>query len=121
MDAIQKIETLEELEDLLAASQSGPVWILKHSLICPLSRMAWDAFGAFASAEGDNQDARFAFIPIQRARPVSAALAERTGVRHESPQVLLLFRGETLWHGSHLDIDEKQLAVAARQLETLTA
>ena len=43
-------------------------------------------------------------IEIQRARPVSIALAERTGVRHESPQALLLRDARVVWHASHYQI-----------------
>ena len=40
-------------------------------------------------------------IVVQHARPVSNAVVERFGVRHESPQALLLRDGRVVWHASH--------------------
>jgi len=37
----------------------------------------------------------------------------RTGVRHESPQVLLIRDGLAVWHGSHWEITEQALDQAA--------
>jgi bacillithiol system protein YtxJ len=50
-------------------------------------------------------EAIYALIEIQRARPVSNALAERTGVPHESPQAILLRNAQVAWHASHYDIN----------------
>jgi bacillithiol system protein YtxJ len=102
MSDIQKIETLAALEELLERSREQPVWIFKHSLTCPISGMAWNEFRRFALQE---TKAVCALIEIQRARPVSSALAERTGVRHESPQAILLRDARVAWHASHYDIN----------------
>ena len=45
-----------------------------------------------------------AIIEIQRARDVSGAVAERTGVRHQSPQALLIRDGKVVWYASHYSI-----------------
>jgi bacillithiol system protein YtxJ len=37
-------------------------------------------------------------------RTLARALAERTGVRHQSPQLLYLERGVVRWHLSHGEI-----------------
>ncbi len=102
MADIQKIETLTALEDLLERSRERPVWIFKHSLTCPISGMAWDEFQRFAALQ--EGEAICALIEIQRARPVSNAFAERTGVRHESPQAILLREARVAWYASHNDI-----------------
>ena len=51
-------------------------------------------------------------IEIQNAREVSNAVAEKTGVRHESPQALLLRDGEVVWNASHGAITVESLAGA---------
>ena len=38
---------------------------------------------------------------VREDRPLSLAIAERTGVAHESPQVILLSGGRPCWHASH--------------------
>ena len=40
-------------------------------------------------------------VVVQRARDVSNAIAARLGLRHESPQVILLSGNEVLFHASH--------------------
>lgn len=45
-------------------------------------------------------------------RPVSLALAERVGVKHESPQALLIKDGRALWHDSHRAITTEALVSA---------
>ena len=102
MADICKIETLEALDDLLARSREQPVWVFKHSLTCYISGAAWDQFRRFALQE---REAVCALIEIQRARPVSNAFAERTGVRHESPQAILLRDARVAWYASHYDIN----------------
>ena len=37
-------------------------------------------------------------------RPLSLAIAERTGVAHQSPQVICLAGGKAVRHASHYDI-----------------
>jgi bacillithiol system protein YtxJ len=43
-------------------------------------------------------------IVVQEARSVSEAVAKKTGVRHESPQVLLIRDGQCVWNTSHRQI-----------------
>jgi len=38
---------------------------------------------------------------VRRAHALSRAVAERTGVRHESPQVIVPRRGRAGWSASH--------------------
>lgn len=110
MATIRKLTDPAELEPLLAAP--GRVWLFKHSLTCGTSARAWRQFQSFAAARADGDGGEFAMVEIQRAREVSRAIAERTGVRHESPQALLVRGGEVVWHDSHWRIDEAALAAA---------
>ena len=111
-DAPRKIETIGMLNDLLAISASRPVWILKHSLICPLSSEGLREFERFA---GDSpEETVFGVIEVQNARGASDELARRVGIRHETPQALLIVDGEVEWHGSHWTISAATLQEAAR-------
>jgi bacillithiol system protein YtxJ len=104
MANIETIETLPALEALIERSRERPVWVFKHSLTCPISGTAWSEFRRFAERPGEAAEVVYALIEIQRARPVSNALAERTGVRHQSPQALLLRDARVIWHASHYEI-----------------
>ena len=44
------------------------------------------------------------FVDVKKSRPVSNTLAEKTGVRHESPQVLIIKNEEVVWQESHYAI-----------------
>lgn len=111
MSAIHKLTDLDELERALEGSHARPVWFFKHSLICPISTHAWNQYREFVDGAGQPA-VDFALIEIQNARPVSAALAEKTGVRHESPQAILVAGGRPVWHGSHSGITARSLAEA---------
>jgi bacillithiol system protein YtxJ len=106
---IERIETLAALEALIEQSKERPVWILKHSLTCSISGSAWGEFQRFAARPSQPAEAVYAVIEIQNARPVSNALAELSGVRHQSPQALLLCDGRVTWHASHYDIHQTAL------------
>jgi len=49
-------------------------------------------------------------VLVREDRPLSLAVAERTGVEHQSPQVICLREGRACWHASHT-------AITARALE----
>lgn len=100
MAEIEHISEVDELDDLVARSRERPVWIFKHSLTCGISARARRRFEEYAGGRPEGE-AVHALLEIQNARPLSAAVAEATGVRHQSPQVILLRGGEAAWHTSH--------------------
>ncbi|MDH3743687.1 MAG: bacillithiol system redox-active protein YtxJ [Acidobacteriota bacterium] len=115
MPEIRRISTLEELDEVLERSHERPVWILKHSLACPVSSEALREYRGFAEAES-RESVEFALIEIQNARSVSQALAQRLGVRHESPQAILVGSERPLWHASHWQISSAALASSSAEV-----
>ena len=107
------LSTAQQLDAVVAASHERPVFVLKHSLICPVSHAADREYARFV--ENADEGAEYHRIEIQNARPVSNAVAERTGVRHESPQALLFVDGEVVWHASHGSITQASLERALRE------
>ena len=83
--------------------------ILKHSPICPISGGARIEVENFVA---DHPDVPTGLIDVIEDRPLSQAVAARTGVQHESPQALLLKDGEVAWHESHWRITAPRLAEA---------
>jgi bacillithiol system protein YtxJ len=102
MATIRKIESIDELAEVLDQSKDMPVWIFKHSLTCPVSFQAWAEFRRFVESRPEGV---YALIEIQKARPISNAVAERTGLRHQSPQAILLRNAAVAWHASHYSIE----------------
>ena len=78
-----------------------PAWIFKHSTACPVSARAYQAFGRYVD---EHEDDPAGVIVVQEHRDLSNEVAEQTGVRHQTPQVLLVRGGQVLWHSSHMRI-----------------
>lgn len=91
-----EIHTTEELDSIIEKSNEQSVILFKHSTTCPISQGVY--------REVSNADADINLIVIQNARSVSTAIAEKTGIRHESPQAIVLKNGEVVYHASHYDI-----------------
>jgi bacillithiol system protein YtxJ len=110
----RQLMSLADVDAVLERSGGRPVLIFKHSTTCPISAGAyreWQAFLAGPSAVRVDH----AWVRVREERPVSLAIAERTGVAHESPQALLVKGGKVLWHASHHAITRRALeAVVAR-------
>jgi bacillithiol system protein YtxJ len=86
----------QELEQLITRSHDAPVLLFKHSSTCPISATAYKEMTKLARD--------IALVIVQSARDVSRAIEARTGVRHESPQALVLRRGEAVWSASHWNV-----------------
>ena len=98
------IESSQELESVFDESAERPVLIFKHSTRCPLSSMIKRRF----EAEFDfNTSAPAYLLNIIENRGISNAVEAETGVRHESPQLLLLKKRVSYWDASHGAIDAK--------------
>ncbi len=98
------------LDELFARSQDAPVLLFKHSTTCPISAHAYREMQRL-----DVGPARHIhLVVVQSARPVSNEIARRTGVRHESPQAIVLSRGEAAWTASHYDITAAEVERAVR-------
>jgi bacillithiol system protein YtxJ len=91
-----EIHTTEELDAIIERSNDHSVLLFKHSTTCPISHGVY--------REVSNADADINLIVVQNARNVSTAIAEKTGIRHESPQAIVLKNGEVVYHASHYDI-----------------
>ena len=99
-----KITHKEGLDELISNSNSRPVIIFKHSNSCPISAVAY--------REMEGLDGDVSLIEVQSARDVSLEIASRTGVRHESPQVIILRDGKAVWNASHFDVKARDVAEA---------
>ena len=99
MTSIKPILTPQDAERAIDLSRSKTVVIYKHSPICSISETAIQEFEAFAGAAPGN--AELFSVDVLDARPASLKIEELTGIRHESPQVLVMAEGAVVWHASH--------------------
>lgn len=103
----QQLSTNAEADALINAQE--PHWVLKHSLTCPVSAYGMQEFISYLKA---NPQERAAVVVVQHARGVSNHVAQQLGVKHESPQLLLVQEGRVLWHGSHSDVTAQNMKEA---------
>jgi bacillithiol system protein YtxJ len=87
-----------------ALDQSEPFLVFKHSTRCSISSMAINRF-----ERNYNLEAVQAFyLDLIAYRSISNQLAEEFGVLHQSPQLLLIQKGNCTYHASHnsINLDE---------------
>jgi bacillithiol system protein YtxJ len=94
------INTIEQLEQIKAASFKRPQVIFKHSTTCSISRMALDRFERAKAPE----NVEFHYLDLLNFRAISTEIANFFQVHHESPQVILIKNGECIYDESHYGI-----------------
>lgn len=100
---LHKLTSVTAVEDLL--KKSGRVVIYKHSTACSLSMLAKDNILQFL----DSHDVDIHMVHVIEDRPVSNFIESATGIRHESPQLLILDDGNVTAHESHMRISDDYL------------
>ena len=101
-----KISDSQSFNELLYRSNERPVVIFKHSTTCPISAAAYQEMGRIRDV---------ALVEVQSARELSNEIERRTGVSHESPQVLVLRNGKVVWEATHWRVKEVQVTKALRE------
>jgi bacillithiol system protein YtxJ len=110
--AQQHFLTLERSEQLDAAVESSfrrPVLLVKHSPVCGTSYQALDDLD-----ENRDQLAEIDVLVVNvlTHRLLSQTIARTFGVRHESPQAILLVQGRAIWNGSHVRVTAESVTRA---------
>ena len=90
-----KIDNHAALENLLTDSAKKPVIVFKHSNACSISARAYREMEKLDEVN---------ILEVQSARSISNEVADLTGVRHETPQVIILRDGKAVWNASHFDV-----------------
>ncbi|WP_313807092.1 bacillithiol system redox-active protein YtxJ [Flavobacterium sp.] len=100
---------LEEtpLDEIVKISFEKPVAIFKHSTRCSVSRMAWNQFSNQFDIEFEKMG--LYFLDLLAYRSISNEVAERFGVVHQSPQLIVIKEGKAIFDTSHSDIDAEDL------------
>ena len=99
---LRTLERLEELDRLLAASESRPLLLFKHSHTCGISAEALDEL--VAHLNGGAANAEDVMLTVQTHRELSDEISRKLGIRHETPQALLISNGRVVWSASHFRV-----------------
>ncbi len=93
---------LGQLNEIMDCSHQQPVVIFKHSTRCSISRMALKQFENEFDLDGSVAPY---FLDLLNHRDISNEIATRFEVYHQSPQLLLIKEGQSVYDASHSDID----------------
>jgi bacillithiol system protein YtxJ len=96
-----------QVESILATSQNKPALIFKHSTRCSISAKALAGFEKDWKMNDGACD--LYFVDLLTFRSVSNKIAERRGVAHQSPQVIIIHKGQAVYSRSHQAISAKEI------------
>ena len=107
-------QTISEIDDILNR-EVRPQVIYKHSYSCAVSMFAKSSLESDLELAADKADLHL--IDVIAQRPLSNDIAEKTGVRHESPQLLVIYNGDVFWSDSHGSVRIDKLLETLSELE----
>ena len=107
MNELKPLMDIAALEAAIAESRERPVLLFKHSRTCGISCEAFDELQMHLSTSP--RPAAYKLITVQSHRRVSDEASMRLGIRHETPQAILLKDGRAIWNASHFRITADEL------------
>lgn len=93
----------KQLADIENESFAKPVMLFKNSSRCGISYSILESFKEDLLHSGQNNFS-FYIVDIVDNRALSSAISAYFDVRHESPQLLVILKGECIYHQSHWNI-----------------
>lgn len=97
------LSTENQLDEIMQLSHNQPIMIMKHSTTCSISNTALARLErAWKDAESGN--IKPYYLDLLKLRSISNKVEETFKVEHESPQILLIKNGKSVYDASHFDI-----------------
>ncbi|MDY7223558.1 bacillithiol system redox-active protein YtxJ [Halalkalibacterium halodurans] len=109
--SVKELTTVEQWQEVFEGTTETPVLVFKHSTQCPVSAEAHQELHALLE-NGLQWDGQVVLVKVIESRPVSNQIAEDLGVKHESPQAIVVKDQEAIWNKSHWDIKQDTLKAA---------
>lgn len=100
------MKPVRDAQELAGAFEEPWALVFKHSTRCPVSTAAHREVAEFRRR---HPEAPAYVVHVVEQRELSKALAERTGIRHESPQAIVLAAGSVIWSDSHEGVTAEAL------------
>lgn len=107
----QKPQPLLDEAALDEACSHPTAVIYKHSPRCGMSLSAVNQIGKFMESE---PDVPVYLVDVVADRKLAREVERRLGVRHESPQAIVLVEGVATWNASHRRVTAEALSSALR-------
>ena len=99
---MRSLNSVEYWQELNKKSHEQPQIIFKHSSACPISLTAFESLKEAEEAGATPQDIHM--LVVQVSPELSAQIEEESGIKHESPQLLILKDGNVAFHANHYEI-----------------
>lgn len=95
---MKQLLTRHDVDEALAQDTAV---LFKHSTRCPISAAARGEMERFVER---CPDAPVYTVDVNDDAETSRYLADRTGIEHHSPQVIVARGGRPEWHANHFDV-----------------
>lgn len=95
----RQLEDISQLDAVEELSNEKLVVIFKHSTRCGISHMVWDQFQN--QVDFTNTHIEMLYLDLLAHRDISNEITRRFQVLHQSPQILVIKKGEVIHHASH--------------------
>lgn len=113
-----KLTDTAHLEELTKESHQQLVIIFKHSTSCSISQTALGRLERNWN-ENEMKEVKPYFLDLLSYRKISNTISYQFSIEHESPQLLLIKNGESIYDCSHFDIDYKSVKSEVDKLSLL--
>jgi bacillithiol system protein YtxJ len=113
-----KLISVDQVNEIVEDSKKGLILIFKHSTRCSISTTSL----ARLERNWNQQELgtiKPYYLDLISFREVSNLIAQKFDVEHQSPQVLIIQNGKSVFERSHLDIDYtsvKQMVLGNQKL-----
>ena len=101
------VRNMAMLDRLVEQSHQEPVVLFKHDPFCPISAAAY--------RELEQLPEPVSLIDVEHEAHISAEVTTRTGLQHESPQVIVLNQGRADWSAALYEITRDAVEAALQQ------
>lgn len=95
------------VDQLMEQSQAAPVLVFKHDPYCPISS------AAHRQLEKLGYD--IPTVDVAHDQAVAKDITDRTGIKHASPQTILLRNGQAVWSASLHAITADAVTAASQE------
>ncbi|WP_436514417.1 bacillithiol system redox-active protein YtxJ [Ekhidna sp. To15] len=101
-----------QLDEIDKVSEEKTILLFKHSTRCSISSMV---LNRFERSYDDNASFEPFFLDLITYRDLSNEVATRYGIRHESPQAILIKNGKAIFDASHMGVSYDQLNTESKK------
>ena len=94
-----KLSSISDLDQAEKESHNKPVVLFKHSVICGISASAKHRLEKGYDIDPDQTP--LYYLDLLNHRDISNEIANRFGIIHQSPQMIIIDKGKAIFNTSH--------------------